>query len=253
MHPARFNFSERLRLKQACIKRGAEMTLLPSRQEFDAIREGYSPDPLRSLSLRSEAYTDPRWYQADLDAIIAKSWQWVCHVEAVRNPGDYVAVEIAGRPVVVVRDQEGGLRAFYNVCKHRAHQLLSGTGNSRKIMCPYHAWTYRLDGRLARAPHTETLEDFRVEDICLDAVHVEEFCGFVYVNLDPGAASLQSQSGDLANEIRHWAPDIDQLTFAHRLTYDIRSNFRIPPTTTGTASSAQTARARSTCAARSCR
>lgn len=202
------------------------MTELPNKSEFDAISRGYDANPSRTMSLNADAYTDPRWYQVDLQAIIARTWQWVCHVEKVRNPGDYIAVQIAGQPVAVVRDREGKLRAFYNVCKHRAHHLLEGNGNTTRIMCPYHAWTYKLDGQLVRAPHTETLEDFNVKDICLDQVKVEEFCGFVYVNLDPQAEPLAKLSGDLETEIRHWAPDIDNLTFGHRLTYDIRSNWK---------------------------
>lgn len=202
------------------------MTELPSQEEFKEISKGFDPNPSRSLSLRKEAYVDPRWHGVDLEAIIAKTWQWVCHVEKLREPGAYVTIDIAGKPVAVVRDKEGTLRAFYNVCKHRAHELLSGEGNVNRIMCPYHAWVYRLDGQLVRAPHTETLEDFSTGDICLDEVQVEEFAGFVYVNLDGKAPSLKSQTGNLETEIRHWAPDIDNLTSAHRLTYDIRSNWK---------------------------
>lgn len=202
------------------------MTELPSKADFDTIARGYDANPSRTYSLNARAYTDPRWYNVDLQEIIARTWQWVCHVEKLRNPGDYIAVEIAGQPIAVVRDRDGALRAFWNVCKHRAHQLLEGSGNSTRIMCPYHAWTYRLDGQLVRAPHTETLEAFDTKEICLDQVQVEEFCGFVYVNLDRKAEPLSKLSGDLETEIRHWAPDIDQLTFGKRLTYDIRSNWK---------------------------
>lgn len=202
------------------------MTNRPTPEEFSAIRSGYDANPSRTLSLRAEAYTDPRWHDVDVQAIIGRTWQWVCHVEAVREPGAYLTAEIAGQPIAVVRDREGLLRAFYNVCKHRAHELLSGAGVTSRIMCPYHAWTYKLDGQLVRAPHTETLEDFDTGAICLDQVQVEEFCGFVYVNLDATARPLRELSGDLETEIRHWAPDIDDLTFAHRLTYDIKSNWK---------------------------
>ena len=190
------------------------------------ITAGYDPDPSRSCSLRANAYTCPNWFDVDLKSIISRTWQWVCHVEKTRNPGSYVTVDIAGSPVAVVRGRDGVLRAFYNVCKHRAHELLSGEGITTRITCPYHAWVYRLDGQLARAPHTENLHDFNVSDICLDDVQVEEFCGFVFVNLDPNAVPLSEQSGNLETEIRHWAPDIDQLTFGHRLTYDIKSNWK---------------------------
>ena len=202
------------------------MNKLLRSEEFDRISRGFDDNPQRSLSLNAETYVDPNWYLMDQQAVIAKSWQWVCHVEKVREPGSYVTVTIAGQPIAVVRDREGVLRGFYNVCKHRAHELLSGEGQSTRIMCPYHAWIYRLDGQLARAPHTEHLEEFQIEDICLDQVQVEEFCGFIYVNLDTDAAPLRDQSGDLETEIRHWAPDIDQLTFGHRLTYDIKSNWK---------------------------
>lgn len=202
------------------------MTKPPTAPEFAAIRRGYDRDPARSLSLRSEAYTQDQWWDADLRAILARTWQWVCHVEKLRAPGSYVALQVAGHPVAVVRDRAGVLRAFYNVCKHRAHALLSGEGVTSRIMCPYHAWVYSLDGQLIRAPETDHLKEFTPSDICLDEVQVEEFCGFIYVNLDPEATSLKEQSGDLETEIRHWAPDIDRLTFGRRLSYDIKSNWK---------------------------
>lgn len=202
------------------------MTEALSPADLAAIRTGWNPDPARSLSLRAEAYIDPRWHDFERETIFARTWQWVCHEEKLRTPGAYLAVEIAGRPIAIVRDREGVLRAFYNVCKHRAHELLRGEGTTSRIMCPYHAWTYDLTGQLRRAPHTERLEAFDTADICLDAVLVEAFCGFVYVNLDPDAAPLAEQSGTLGDEIREWAPDVSRLTHAHRLTYDIRSNWK---------------------------
>ncbi len=202
------------------------MTQFPDQSAFDAVKAGYDPDPNRALSLRKEAYVGADWYEVDRAGVLAKSWQWVCHVEKLRAPGAYVATRIAGHPVAIVRDREGGLRAFYNVCKHRAHELLSGEGETTRIMCPYHAWVYRLDGQLVRAPETDHLEDFDTGEICLDQVQVEEFAGFVFVNLDPTAAPLSQQSGNLETEIRHWAPDIEQLTFGKRLTYDIKSNWK---------------------------
>ncbi|MEM7188567.1 MAG: ring-hydroxylating oxygenase subunit alpha [Pseudomonadota bacterium] len=202
------------------------MTLPLSQEDLAAIRRGYHPDPSRSLSLAAEAYTERQWFDHDLRSIFARTWQWVCHVEKVRIPGSFLTVEIAGRPIAVVRDRDGVLRAFYNVCKHRAHELLKGEGETTRIMCPYHAWVYDLTGQLRRAPETENLVGFDPKEICLDAVQVEEFCGFIYVNLDPSAAPLAEQSGDLAAEILHWAPDISELTFGHRLTYDIKSNWK---------------------------
>ena len=197
-----------------------------TQQDYQRIAGGYDQNPAAAMSLKAEAYTDPAWFAVEQNAIFAKSWQWVCHVEKVREPGQYVTATIAGRSIVVLRDREGVLRAFYNVCKHRAHELLEGEGTANHIMCPYHAWVYRLDGGLHRAPHTESLVGFNKDEICLDAVRVEAFCGFIYVNLDSNAAPLAEQSGDLGREIMYWAPEVEELTFGHRLTYDIKSNWK---------------------------
>lgn len=202
------------------------MTVRIDPSDYAAIKTGYHPDPARSFSLNKTAYTEARWADIDRDTIFKRSWQWVCHIEKLREPGSYVVVQVAEQPVAVLRDREGVLRAFYNVCKHRAHELLSGEGQVSRIMCPYHAWTYRLDGQLIRAPETEGLADFDLNDVCLDAIKVEEFCGFIYVNLDAEAAPLAEQASGLGDEIRHWAPDVENLTFAHRLTYDIKSNWK---------------------------
>ena len=194
--------------------------------DFERIRAGYDPDPAASLSLQAEAYTQNEWFSLEQNAVFSHSWQWVCHIEKLREPGAYVTTTIAGQSIMVVRDKDGTQRAFYNVCKHRAHELLQGEGTVGHIMCPYHAWAYRLDGKLQVAPHTKSLKGFDKSEICLDQVQVEEFCGFVYVNLDPNAAPLAEQSGDLRREIMYWAPEVEELTFGHRLTYDIKSNWK---------------------------
>jgi len=178
------------------------------------------------MSLHADAYTRPRWFETDQSAIIRRSWQWVCHGEKLRDPGSYVTEDIGGMPIVALRDTDGVLRAFYNVCQHRAHHLVEGEGAIRNLVCPYHAWSYDLTGRLKAARHTGNLENFDPGTICLDAVQVEEFGGFIYVNLDPTAAPLAEQAGDLGNEIAKWAPDVNELTFAHRLEYTIDSNWK---------------------------
>ena len=195
-------------------------------EDFGHISQGYHTDPARSLSLLADAYTAPRWYDVDLAAIISTSWQWVCHAEKLREPGAWLTIEIAGNPLIVVRDREGELRAFYNVCKHRAMRLLEGEGKANLITCPYHGWTYDLAGRLVRAPETDHVIGFEPREICLESVRVEEFCEFVFVNLDPRAGPLARQSGGLADEMRNFAPDLDRLTFAHRLKYEIHSNWK---------------------------
>ncbi len=202
------------------------MTTSPTAAERQALATGWNPDPARSMSLSASAYTDPRWFDVEIEAIFSRTWQWVCHVEKVREPGNYTTATIAGRSVVVIRDDSNILRAFSNVCMHRAHELLSGEGTTRRITYPYHAWSYGLDGSLRTAPHTDHLVDFDPATICLDVVAVEQFGGFIYVNLDPTAVPLADQAGDLAVEIADWAPDLAELTHAHRLTYEIKSDWK---------------------------
>ncbi|WP_328807770.1 aromatic ring-hydroxylating oxygenase subunit alpha [Nonomuraea antri] len=194
--------------------------------DYDRVSTGYHPDPALSMSLHADAYTDPAWFGVDQRAIFARTWQWLCHVELLREPGAYVTGTVAGLPIVAVRDEAGTLRAFYNVCKHRAHELLSGAGVRRSIVCPYHAWNFDLTGRLRRARNTGGMPGFDPSAICLDQVQVTEFGGMVYVNLDPAAAPLREQAGDLEAEIQARAPDVAKLTLARRLTYDIASNWK---------------------------
>ncbi len=206
------------------------MTALLDRSEFELVGAGYvAGAPERSSTLNARCYTDPRFLEVEREAIFHRSWQWVCHAEKLREPGAYCVRDVMGRSVVVLRDpgEDGGLRAFYNVCQHRGHELLKGEGKARVIVCPYHGWAYNLDGRLRGAPRTDKLEGFDKGEIGLMPVQVEEFCGFVYVNLDPGAEALSTQSGGLAAEIARYAPDIGRLTFAHRLTFDIKANWKV--------------------------
>ncbi|WP_425405207.1 aromatic ring-hydroxylating oxygenase subunit alpha [Hwanghaeella sp.] len=196
-------------------------------EDVQRIHRGYTDNPLDTMSLHADAYTRPEWLKHELKTVFARSWQWVCHEERLRQPGSYVTAEIAGRPIFVLRDHDGAVRAFYNVCKHRAHHLLTGSGSLRRtLVCPYHGWAYDLTGQLRAARETGPLENFQLDDVCLDSIAVETFCGFIYVNLDTGAASLSEQSDGLEDEIRRFAPDVNRLTFAHRLTYDIKSNWK---------------------------
>lgn len=195
-------------------------------KELSELKQGYDPIASRSWSLNSKTYIDPRFVDIEKAAIFHKSWQFACHIEKLREPGQYITIDVGGYSIIVLRDSGNGLRAFYNVCKHRAHELLNGEGRKRLIVCPYHAWSYTLEGNLKVARLTEDVENFDKERICLTPVQVEEFCSLVFVNLDPAAESLSKQSGNLSNEIESYVPDLANLTFAHRLTYKIQANWK---------------------------
>ena len=200
-------------------------TLLHS-QELAIICSGYDPIARRSWSINSRCYRDPKFMAIEREQIFHKSWQFICHEEKLCQTGSYIATHIEGQSIVAVRDEKGELRAFYNVCKHRGHELVQGEGQTKMLTCPYHAWRYQLDGSLKTARRADKIENFNVSDICLDQVQIEIFCHLVFVNLDPGAAPLAEQAGDLAQEIMNYAPDLSQLTFSRRLTYNVKANWK---------------------------
>jgi len=197
-----------------------------SKDQFSRVARGFHSRPGKSSSLNKLCYTQSDFLQVERQEIFQRSWQFVCHEEKLRDIGCYVTAEIEGQSVFVTRTESGELKAFYNVCKHRAHELLSGEGQTRLIMCPYHAWTYKLDGSLFKVRRSEYIEDFDQKEICLTGIQLETFCNLIFVNLDSEAKSLASQTGNLAQEINAFAPDIGELTFSKRLTYTVQANWK---------------------------
>ena len=165
------------------------------------------PGPVRALHPRY--YTDPAIFQQERERIFFRTWQYVCHAQEVASPGDYRVFEVADQSLFVVRGADEKLRAFYNVCQHRAHELLTGAGNRKLISCPYHAWIYTLDGRLKRARGADEVAGFDASRICLTELRLETFCGFVFVNLDPEAASMKSWYANAEEDLRRYVPEID--------------------------------------------
>ena len=115
---------------------------------------GLAVDPDADFSLPGWTYRDPEFFAAEMERVIRPSWQIVCHVNEIAQPGEYRTLDYLGESVIVIRGQDGEVRAFTNVCRHRAMRLVQGpAGCARKIVCPYHAWTYEPDGRLSGVPH----------------------------------------------------------------------------------------------------
>ena len=189
--------------------------------------EAFDPAPERAYTLPSAYYVDPALHDREREAIFFRSWQWAGLGADVTAPGAYFTCRVLDQGVIVIRDRDATLRAFYNVCQHRAHELLEGKGHATVITCPYHAWSYHTDGRLRSARESDKVAGFDAEAFCLVPVQVEAFCGFVYVNLDLGAAPLVGQSDGLAAEIRSFAPDLSGLVHAHSLHYDIKANWKV--------------------------
>ena len=144
--------------------------------------------PLESArAMPKSVYTAPEFLEQELRHVFAADWLCAGRAESLPNPGDYLTMEIASEPVVVLRDGDGAIRAMSNVCRHRMSTLLQGRGNARAIICPYHAWTYNLDGSLRGAPAMKQNESFCKEALGLPAVRCAVWQGWILVTLNPDA------------------------------------------------------------------
>ena len=156
------------------------------------------------------------------------SAEWVCvgHQSAIPRSGDFFRAEVAGESLIMVRDQQETIRGFYNVCRHRGTRLCEEqSGNARAIQCPYHAWTYALDGRLTGAPQMESASGFDKADYPLKQVLVALWEGFIFVNLAGEAAPLEQVFAPLAGKFTHW--NLPQLRSAKHVVYDVAANWKL--------------------------
>jgi phenylpropionate dioxygenase-like ring-hydroxylating dioxygenase large terminal subunit len=141
----------------------------------------------RARAMPKSVYTSPEFLALEESRIFAREWLCAGRADALRDPGDYLTMTIAGEPVIVLRDRAGTLRAMSNVCRHRMSTLLEGRGNVRSIVCPYHAWTYNLDGTLRGAPAMALNEGFCRDRIALPTIRCEVWQGWIMVTLNPDA------------------------------------------------------------------
>ena len=143
----------------------------------------------RARAMPKSVYTSAEFATLEQTHIFARDWLCVGRADALQSPGDYLTTEISGEPVIVLRDREGQLRGLSNVCRHRMSTLLEGRGHVRAITCPYHAWTYNLDGSLRGAPAMTLNESFCKDAIALPQIRVENWLGWIMVTLNPDAPS----------------------------------------------------------------
>jgi choline monooxygenase len=162
------------------------------------------PNPEQSFTIPARYYLDAGILEQEKEAIFYRNWWYAGHQSQLTAPGCYLTVQVCDQNIIVIRDKSGELNAYYNVCQHRGHELLFGSGKVRTITCPYHAWSYGFE-----------------------PVQVEVFCGLVFVNLDLEAAPLKEQATDLETEIREFCPRVDEVVFAQRDDYDVASNWKV--------------------------
>jgi carnitine monooxygenase subunit len=174
-----------------------------------------------------------RWY-ADADvlrreqeSIFRRFWQYGARADQVAEPGSYVAARAGGLPVVVVRDRAGALRAFVNVCRHRGSIICDGEGRRETLQCPYHGWTYDLDGSLRAAPRADREPGFSLDGIALVPVGVATWGPFVFVNPDVDAPPLAEYLGEVPARLAEGGVDVDALLFRTRVDGEYEANWKV--------------------------
>jgi carnitine monooxygenase subunit len=174
------------------------------------------------FSLPGWIYRDADFLLAEKEQVFAASWQVVCHLNDIPNPGDYHTLDFLGEPIVAVRGRDSAVKAFFNVCRHRAARLVDGGSGhcAGRIVCPYHAWTYDLDGSLAAVPHRKEFVDFSLDKFGLKAVETEIYKGFVFVRLKPGLPSVADMLAPYQNELALYR--LEELKPLGRVTMRLR-------------------------------
>ncbi|WP_328842759.1 aromatic ring-hydroxylating oxygenase subunit alpha [Streptomyces sp. NBC_00258] len=186
-------------------------------------------------SLPREWYTSPEIFRKEIDKIFHRQWIYVGHVSQAKNTGDYFVARAATESIIVTRAKNGGLRAHFNVCRHRGSQLCDelSSGNTKRFVCPYHNWTYDLDGKLAGAPATRDGVDFNYSEFGLQDAYVDTFHGSIYVWLgrEQPACTLREQltgGGQFPiDDARIEIAEPERLKLAHEVRYEIKANWKL--------------------------
>jgi phenylpropionate dioxygenase-like ring-hydroxylating dioxygenase large terminal subunit len=176
-------------------------------------------------AMPSEVYTSDDFLKLELEHVFAKDWICVGRSSSLPDAGDYITYELAGQPIFVIRDKDGKLRAMSNVCLHRMSTLLHGTGSCKAIVCPYHAWSYNLDGSLRGAPAMKLNDGFCKDSYRLPQVRCEEWLGMIMVTLDPDAPPVTAQLSAVEGLIEDFGLEDYSETFKETHVWD--TNWKI--------------------------
>jgi len=183
--------------------------------------------PAGALTLPAEYYTSAAYFDREMDALFRGMWICAGREQQLDGAGRFFLRDVLGDSIVITRGPSGRVRAFHNVCRHRGTRLCTEPEGAvaGSIQCPYHAWTYDLDGRLIGAPHMEDVPHFRKDDYPLHAVHAETWDGHIFVNLSPQTQPLAEQLVDLPSKFAPWR--MRDLRLGHRIVYDVRANWKL--------------------------
>jgi Rieske 2Fe-2S family protein len=178
-------------------------------------------------TLPARAYTDADWFALEMERVFARMWLAAGRADQLEGVGTFVRRDVAGASVLLVRGGDGATRAFHNVCRHRGTRLCMDSGGAFQgsIQCPYHAWTYGLDGRLLAAPQMDEVDGFDRSDYPLRSIACETWDGHIFINLDEAPGPLAAQLGELPRRFAPWR--MQDLRLAHRIEYDVAANWKL--------------------------
>ena len=178
-------------------------------------------------TLPAAAYTDATWFRTELDRVFARMWLAAGRDMELDQPGAFIRRDVAGASVLIVRGADGAIRAFHNVCRHRGTRICTAPEGvfHGSLQCPYHAWTYGLDGRLIAAPQMDEVDGFERSEFPLRAVACETWDGHIFINLAPAPTPLRTHLADLPARFAAW--QMQDLRRAHRIEYDIATNWKL--------------------------
>jgi phenylpropionate dioxygenase-like ring-hydroxylating dioxygenase large terminal subunit len=185
------------------------------------------PESAMPETLAWSAYSDPALPPLERERIFARAWQYVGHLGELGDGAGFVASRVGDIPVVVTRDRDGAVRAFLNVCRHRGSVLATGAAARETLQCPYHAWTYGLDGSLKAAPRSNREPGFDCEGISLRPASVGLWGPFLFVNPNPETAPLADVLGDLPELVASAGVDVDRLELHRRAESAVDANWKL--------------------------
>ena len=177
-------------------------------------------------TLPQRYFVSPEIFAEEQEKIFSRQWVLVGHQSQIAEAGDYFTAEVSGESFIIVRDKHGAIHGFYNLCRHRGSRLIENTkGQCAAIQCPYHAWTYALDGRLLGAPHMDEMLEFNKAEYPLKPARLGLWEGFIFLNLGDATASLEKWFEPLGRKFSPW--NLAALRSAKRIEYDVRANWKL--------------------------
>lgn len=199
----------------------------PSIDIFDARHYAGVRKPVDEAGhLPAWCYTSHAFYEREVEAVFHRSWMLIGRAESVANSGDYFTTEVAGVPLIVVRDRDGQARALANTCRHRGAKLLTGEGHcASHIVCPYHSWSFALDGRLAAAPGMQGVSAFDLASHGLAPVRLNQWAGFLFVNIDGRAPELPVYLGAITEILDGYA--FSSMVLTRSMSFRLACNWKL--------------------------